>query len=58
MTYFLLPDIDLWLSHKVAKLDCTTRADSKYWKHKLLKQPHTEREENEQLDLFYRITVM
>lgn len=43
MTYFLLLDIDLWLSHKVAKLDCTTNADSKYWKHKLLKQPHKKR---------------
>lgn len=43
MTYFLLPDIDLWLSYKVAKLDCTVQADIKYWTvetHNLLKETH------------------
>lgn len=48
MTYFLLPDIDLLLSHKVARLDCTTQADIKYWtveKHNPLKENHKEEEQ-------------
>lgn len=49
MTYFLLPDIDLWLSHKVAKMDCTTQADIKYWTvetRNLLKETHKKRNKN------------